>query len=92
MRGVIVRVPRTASFPSGHTMAAWCAATLLADGDPLAPLYYAIAVMVSLSRIHVRLHHATDVVAGTLIGIALGRTGRHLFKEAAALDEATGLG
>src|ERR1700722_4857639 len=27
-----IRTPRSASFPSGHTLAAWCAATLLADG------------------------------------------------------------
>jgi undecaprenyl-diphosphatase len=77
---VLVRVPRTASFPSGHTMAAWCAATLLADRDPFAPLYYTTASVISLSRIHVRLHHATDVVGGALIGIGLGHLGRRLFR------------
>jgi membrane-associated phospholipid phosphatase len=73
-----VRIPRTASFPSGHSLAAWCAATLLADDDPLAPAYYAMAGAVSFSRVHVRLHHATDVVAGSILGIALGRLGRAL--------------
>ena len=32
-----VRVPRSTSFPSGHALAAWCAATLLATDDPLGP-------------------------------------------------------
>jgi undecaprenyl-diphosphatase len=73
-----VRIPRTASFPSGHTLAAWCAATLLAEDDPWAPAYYAIAGAVSFSRLHVRLHHATDVVAGSILGILLGRLGRRL--------------
>jgi membrane-associated phospholipid phosphatase len=73
-----VRIPTTASFPSGHTLAAWCAATLLAEDDPLAPAYYAMAGAISFSRLHVGLHHATDVVAGSLIGIALGRLGRIL--------------
>ena len=73
-----VRIPRTASFPSGHTLAAWCAATLLAEDDPLAPAYYAMAGAISFSRLHVRLHHATDVVAGSIIGIVLGRLGRIL--------------
>lgn len=73
-----VRIPRTASFPSGHTLAAWCAATLLAEDDPLAPAYYAMAGAISFSRLHVRLHHATDVVAGSIIGMALGRLGRIL--------------
>jgi len=73
-----VRVPTTASFPSGHALAAWCAATLLADGDPLAPAYYGLAVVVSASRVHVGLHHATDVAAGAALGLALGRLGRRL--------------
>jgi membrane-associated phospholipid phosphatase len=74
-----VRIPRTASFPSGHALAAWCAATLLADGDPLAPAYYVLAAVVSGSRVHVGLHHASDVVAGSLLGLCLGGLGRLAF-------------
>ncbi|HTT86810.1 MAG TPA: phosphatase PAP2 family protein [Acidimicrobiales bacterium] len=73
-----IRVPRSTSFPSGHALAAWCAATLLADGDPLAPLYYVTAGAVSVSRVHVRLHHASDVLAGAALGVGLGRLGRRL--------------
>jgi undecaprenyl-diphosphatase len=73
-----VRIPRTASFPSGHTLAAWCAATVLADGDPLAPAFYGLAAAISYSRVHVRLHHASDVLGGMVLGIALGRIGRRL--------------
>jgi undecaprenyl-diphosphatase len=73
-----VRIPRTASFPSGHALAAWCAATLLAEEDALAPAYYAMAGAISFSRVHVRLHHATDVVAGSILGVILGRLGRLL--------------
>jgi membrane-associated phospholipid phosphatase len=74
-----VRVPASASFPSGHALAAWCAATLLADGDPLAPAYYTLAAVVSGSRVHVGLHHASDVIAGSLLGLCLGRLGRLAF-------------
>jgi undecaprenyl-diphosphatase len=74
-----LRIPLTSSFPSGHATSAFCAATLLADGDPgLAPLYFAAATVVALSRIHVKIHHASDVVGGIAIGLALGRLGRHL--------------
>jgi undecaprenyl-diphosphatase len=74
-----LRIPVTSSFPSGHATSAFCAATLLADGDPyLAPLYYATATVVALSRIHVRIHHASDVAGGIAIGLALGRLGRRL--------------
>lgn len=71
-----VREPGTSSFPSGHALAAWCAATLLADDDPLAPAYYLVAAAVSLSRIHLRQHHATDVLAGAALGVGLGHLGR----------------
>jgi undecaprenyl-diphosphatase len=74
----VVRVPRSTSFPSGHTLAAWCAATMLGADDPYRPAYYGAAATVSLSRIHLRQHHASDVVAGAVLGIALGRLGRRL--------------
>src|SRR5207244_7213209 len=73
-----VRRPRTSSFPSGHATSAFSAAGLLAEDDVLWPLYYAIAVIVASSRVYVRVHHASDVIAGAAIGIALGRIGRKL--------------
>jgi undecaprenyl-diphosphatase len=74
-----LRVPRTSSFPSGHATSAFCAAALLSDGDPTwAPLYYTLAVIVAWSRVHVKIHHASDVVAGIAIGVALGELSRHI--------------
>ena len=73
------RQPRTSSFPSGHATSAFCAADLLGDEDGLRPLYYGVAVVVATSRIYVRIHHASDVVAGALVGAALGRLGRRLY-------------
>jgi len=72
------RQPLTSSFPSGHATAAFCAATLLSEGDELAPLYFAAATVVAASRIHTKIHHASDVAAGVVIGLALGWLGRRL--------------
>jgi undecaprenyl-diphosphatase len=70
-----LRNPKTTSFPSGHATSAFCAAVLLSDrsrpGTKLAT--YALASAVSYSRVHVRIHHASDVVGGAIIGIALGK-------------------
>ncbi|MHB8665748.1 MAG: phosphatase PAP2 family protein [Acidimicrobiales bacterium] len=78
-RPLPLRIPLTSSFPSGHATSAFCAATLLADGDEhLAPLYYGMATIVALSRVYVKIHHASDVVGGIGIGLALGRLGRRL--------------
>ena len=74
-----LRVPRTSSFPSGHATSAFTAATLLSEGDPLAPAYYAAAVVVAASRVYVKIHHASDVLAGAGVGLVLGHIGRRLF-------------
>jgi undecaprenyl-diphosphatase len=78
-RPLHVRRPRTSSFPSGHSTSAFTAAALLGEQDRLKPLYYVVAVIVAWSRVYVRMHHASDVVAGILVGIGLGKLGRRLF-------------
>lgn len=70
------RQPLTSSFPSGHATAAFCAATLLSDQDELAPVYVAIATVVAASRLHTKIHHASDVAGGIVIGTCLGLIGR----------------
>jgi undecaprenyl-diphosphatase len=72
------RQPLTSSFPSGHATAAFCAFVLLSEDDPLWPLYLATAMVVAWSRVHVKIHHPSDVAAGIAIGAALGLVGRRL--------------
>ena len=71
-----LRRPRSSSFPSGHASAAFTAAALLAEDDPLWPLYYAAAAFVASSRTYVKIHHASDVVAGAVTGMIIGRIAR----------------
>jgi membrane-associated phospholipid phosphatase len=67
-----LRRPRSSSFPSGHASAAFTAAGVLStSGDHLWPLYYLVAVLVASSRCYVRIHHASDVLAGAAVGVAL---------------------
>lgn len=67
-----LRMPVTSSFPSGHASSAFMAARLLSDKNNQAPLWYALAAVVATSRIHVRIHHTSDVVGGALMGVVLG--------------------
>jgi undecaprenyl-diphosphatase len=73
-----LRRPLSSSFPSGHATSGFLSARLLSHDDPAWPLYYAIAVVVASSRVHVRIHHASDVVAGAAIGLALGEIARRV--------------
>ena len=75
-----LRQPITSSFPSGHASAAFCAAAVLSHRSRFAPVYRAAAMLVSASRIHVRLHHASDVLAGAVIGEAIGRAANLLLR------------
>ena len=79
-RPLPLRIPRTSSFPSGHATSAFCAATLLSQDDPLAPVYFGAALVVAWSRVYVRIHHASDVLAGIAVGLALGGLGRRLVR------------
>lgn len=62
-----LRRPITSSFPSGHATAAFCAATLFGGGA-----WYGAAAAVASTRVYVRLHHASDVVAGAALGVMIG--------------------
>ncbi len=78
--GVPVREPKTTSFPSGHTLAAFCAVTVMCQrGDRAGnTMLFTSATLVGLSRLHLRAHHASDVVGGAAIGTVLGLIGRRL--------------
>ncbi|HUR77367.1 MAG TPA: phosphatase PAP2 family protein [Acidimicrobiales bacterium] len=67
-----LRVPRTTSFPSGHATASFTAAVLLSQGTPWGPALFVLASIVAFSRAYVKIHHASDVVGGVVIGLALG--------------------
>ena len=69
-----IRKPRTSSFPSGHASSAFFAAVVLTRWSswPAIALWFSFAVIVATSRIAVRIHHATDIFAGALIGTAMG--------------------
>ena len=75
-----LRQPSTSSFPSGHASSAFTAAGVLSQHDPaLAPLYYAIAAVVATSRVHVQIHHASDVIAGAALGAVLAKVAVRLW-------------
>jgi undecaprenyl-diphosphatase len=44
------------------------------SGTRFAPVWFGVATLVGSSRAYVRIHHASDVLGGAVIGAALGAT------------------
>jgi hypothetical protein len=64
------------SFPSGHATNAFAAATAIAahyDGWVVPTIVYTLASGVAISRLNDHVHWPSDVIAGALIGRAVGR-------------------
>lgn len=76
-----IRMPISSSMPSGHATSAMMSVSLLADEVKSAPVKGALfgaGLIVAASRIHVKIHHPTDVIAGTLLGLLLGQAIRRM--------------
>lgn len=62
------------SFPSGHTTMAFCFAFILSEYFPrYRSAFYLFAVIVGLYRIDGLSHFPSDVMAGALLGIIVGK-------------------
>jgi undecaprenyl-diphosphatase len=67
-----VRTPTSSSFPSGHTLAAFCTAFVLPDTSSQTAAFVGFAGAVAASRVHLRAHHPSDVLGGAVLGSMLG--------------------
>jgi undecaprenyl-diphosphatase len=74
----LARMPRHPSFPSGHTASAFAFASGVGHVLPREALpLYVLATVVAYSRVHTGVHFPADVVAGSVIGSALGGITSH---------------
>lgn len=77
----LVELPDPHSFPSGHAAAATAVAVTIALSHPMvAPIVLPLAATVAYSRVALRAHHVSDVLAGVILGAggAIGTT--HLLR------------
>src|SRR2546421_3755466 len=70
-RPPLIPVPRSTSFPSGHSASAFAFATAACGELPwLAPALVPLAGAVAYSRVHAGVHYPSDVAAGAAPGVA----------------------
>ena len=78
---MLVKRPKSYSFPSGHTSSSFAAATsvfLFNKKAGIATL--TLACLIGFSRLYNYVHFPTDVLAGMLFGILMAVFVYHLFK------------
>jgi membrane-associated phospholipid phosphatase len=79
-----VKVYGTHSFPSGHTMTAFCAAlliTLISKNKAAGSISLVMALIVGYSRIYLLQHFLMDVAAGAIIGCLVTAATWQLFEQ-----------
>ncbi len=79
----LIPMPRSTSFPSGHSASAFAFATgVCVELPALLPVLVPLAAAVAYSRTHAGVHYPSDVAAGVAIGVGsgalTGRTARRL--------------
>jgi undecaprenyl-diphosphatase len=71
----LITTPTVLSFPSAHASSSFAAARAYSALAPGAPLYAAAGAM-ALSRVYLGVHYPSDIVAGALLGTAIGSAAR----------------
>jgi membrane-associated phospholipid phosphatase len=64
--------PSSLSFPSAHATSSFAVATAMTRVDSLGALAFILAIALSLGRPYLGMHYPSDVLAGAVLGIALG--------------------
>lgn len=79
---LLIAAPHDYSFPSGHTIASFEAATaLLLHHKKLGIPAIIIAALVAFSRLYLYVHYPTDVIASMILGVGLAFLGSWLVKK-----------
>ena len=79
---LLVELPHDFSFPSGHTIASFEAATVLLINSPAMGIPAMIlAVLIAFSRMYLYVHYPTDVIFSVFAGILFAVIGNLLAKK-----------
>lgn len=83
---LLVSAPHDYSFPSGHTLFAFGAATIIfLYNKKIGALMYAFALLMGFSRLYLYVHFPTDVAFGAFLGIIFAIISHWLEKEVKSL-------
>lgn len=73
---LLIDPPTDYSFPSGHTLASFEAATAIYKDHTLYGFaVFLLALLIAFSRIYLQVHYPSDVLGGAILGFLLGLLG-----------------
>ncbi|SEW32002.1 undecaprenyl-diphosphatase [Ruminococcaceae bacterium KH2T8] len=77
---LLIKQPWDYSFPSGHTLASFAAATVFFYMNPdVGAIALIYAALIALSRLYLRVHFFTDVFFSMILGTGLGMLAMFLY-------------
>ncbi|WP_143317623.1 phosphatase PAP2 family protein [Clostridium sp. HBUAS56017] len=79
---LLISEPKDFSFPSGHTMHSFAAATVLYYANKRAGIVaYLLAIAIGFSRLYLYVHYPSDVLVGMLVGISMALVSIKIFEK-----------
>lgn len=80
---LLIARPEDFSFPSGHTAASFTsvAALYFSGQKKLWKPALALACLIAFSRLYLYVHYPTDILGGTLVGVAAGYAGNVIVQQ-----------
>ncbi len=87
VENMLISNPQDFSFPSGHTLSSFCAATILFHYNKVLGIpAYVIASLIAFSRLYLYVHFPTDIAGGVVLGImvailSINVTEKYIFKQ-----------
>lgn len=91
--GMLIEIPQDFSFPSGHTMSSFIAATILTYYDKkFAVPSFSVAILIAFSRMYLYVHFPTDILGGALLGVGIAfmtisLTNKYIFDRKKSLQQ-----
>lgn len=77
---LLIAKPTDFSFPSGHTMSSFAAATVIFHANRnMGIAAFILAVLIAFSRLYLYVHYPSDIIGGILIGVLISATTIHIF-------------
>lgn len=77
---LLIKNPTDFSFPSGHASSSFAAATtIFFQNQGLGTFCLVLAGLIAFSRLYHFVHYPSDVVIGSLLGIAMAHLSRFIF-------------